>query len=74
MAKAKSEASSKSSVNPLVRYVRETRAEMAKVTWPTREEWIRLSGIVLAVMIAMAVILGVADAIGSRIMELLLFS
>ena len=74
MAKAKTEVSSKSSVNPLVRYVRETRAEMAKVTWPTREEWIRLSGIVLAVMVAMAFVLGVADAIGSQLMELLLFS
>ncbi len=59
-------------VNPVVRYFRETRAELAKVSWPTREEWLRLSGIVLAVTAIMAVILGVADAIGSELMSLLL--
>jgi preprotein translocase subunit SecE len=63
---------SKSPFTPIVRYLRETRAELAKVTWPTREEWLRLSGIVLVVTAIMAVILGVADAIGSQLIELLL--
>lgn len=72
MAKSKSESSSKSSVNPVVRYLRETRAELTKVTWPTREEWLRLSGIVLAVTVAMAFILGAADAFGSWLIGLIL--
>ena len=72
MAKSKSESSSKSSVNPVVRYLRETRAELAKVTWPTREEWLRLSGIVLAVTVVMAFILGAADAFGSWLIGLIL--
>ena len=72
MAKSKSESSSKSSVNPVVRYLRETRAELTKVTWPTREEWLRLSGIVLAVPVAMAFILGAADAFGSWLIGLIL--
>lgn len=62
----------KPTVNPVVRYLRETRAELAKVTWPTREEWLRLSGIVLLVTAVMAVILGAAEAIGAEIMSLLL--
>jgi len=63
---------SKSPLTPITRYLRETRAELGKVTWPTREEWLRLSGIVLVVTAIMAVILGVADAIGSQLMEWLL--
>ncbi|NUQ38864.1 MAG: preprotein translocase subunit SecE [Caldilineales bacterium] len=72
MAKVKTEAPAKISTNPIMRYVRETRAELTKVSWPTREDWIRLSGIVLIVTVVMAIILGVADAAGSWIMELLL--
>ncbi len=63
---------SRSLLAPITRYLRETRAELGKVTWPTREEWLRLSGIVLVVTAIMAVILGVADAIGAQLMELLL--
>ncbi len=74
MAKSKSEAATKAGPNPIIRYLRETRAEVAKVTWPTREEWIRLSGIVLAVTVIMAVILGLADFVGSQLMNLLFYS
>ena len=69
---AKKAESSKSSVNPVVRYLRETRAELTKVTWPTRAEWLRLSGIVLAVTVVMAFILGAADAVGSWLIGLIL--
>ena len=72
MAKSKNETSAKS-VNPVVKYLRETRAEIAKVTWPTRQEWIRLSGIVIAVTLVMALILGVTDAIAAQIMNLILY-
>ena len=69
---AKKAESSKFSVNPAVRYLRETRAELTKVTWPTREEWLRLSGIVLAVTVVMAFVLGAADAVGSWLVGLIL--
>jgi len=72
MAKSKNEASAKS-VNPVVKYLRETRAEISKVTWPTREEWVRLSGIVLAVTVAMALILGITDAVAAQIMNFILY-
>jgi preprotein translocase subunit SecE len=72
MAKSKNEASAKKT-NPVVKYLRETRAEVAKVTWPTRDEWLRLSGIVLAVTVAMALILGITDAFGAQIMNFILY-
>ena len=72
MAKSKNEASAKS-VNPVSKYLRETRAEIAKVTWPTRQEWLRLSSIVLAVTLAMALLLGVTDAVGAQLMNFILY-
>ncbi len=72
MAKSKNEASAKS-VNPVVKYLRETRAEISKVTWPERDEWLRLSGIVLAVTLIMALILGITDAVAAQIMNFILY-
>ena len=56
-------ASAKSkSENRLVRYLRDTRAEIAKVTWPTREEGLRLTGIVLVVTAISGAFLWMADS------------
>jgi preprotein translocase subunit SecE len=44
--------------NRLVRYFRDTRAELRKVHWPTRNEARNLTLIVLAVTVAMTVFLG----------------
>lgn len=45
--------------NRLVRYFKETRAELRKVHWPSRTEARNLTIIVLAVTFAMTVLLGV---------------
>jgi preprotein translocase subunit SecE len=37
--------------NAIVRYFKDTRAEIAKVTWPTREEGLRLTWVVLVVTV-----------------------
>ncbi len=57
--------------NALVRYLKETRAEVRKVSWPTREEAINLTLIVLAVTIAMAIFLGAVDFIFQNLIRLL---
>lgn len=57
--------------NRIVRYLRETRAELAKVTWPTREEALRLTGVVLATMVAFSLFLGVVDYVLSKLFALL---
>lgn len=46
------------SSNAFVRYLRETRGELRKVTWPTWEETWRLSLIVLGVSAVTAIFLG----------------
>ncbi len=48
--------------NPILRYIRETRAELAKVTWPSREEGIRLTIIVLIVTAVSSVFLWAVDS------------
>ena len=52
--------------NPISKYIKETRGELRKVTWPTREESQRLTAIVLAVTVAMAVFLGLLDFVFSN--------
>jgi preprotein translocase subunit SecE len=49
--------------HPLVRYFQETRAELRKVTWPTREETKNLTLIIVTATVAMAVFLGTLDYI-----------
>jgi preprotein translocase subunit SecE len=47
--------------NVIVRYFKETRAELRKVTWPTREETRTLTTIIVIVTVTMAVFLGLLD-------------
>jgi len=58
--------------NRLVRYLRGVRSEMRKVTWPTRQATVRLTGIVLAVTVAMSITLGLIDWVFSRLFALLI--
>jgi preprotein translocase subunit SecE len=58
--------------NAIVRYIKETRAELRKVTWPSREEAINLTLIVMAVTTAMAAFLGVMDYLFSRLFGLII--
>jgi preprotein translocase subunit SecE len=47
--------------NAIVRYLRDTRVELRKVHWPTRQEAESLTKIVLAVTVSMALFLGLLD-------------
>ena len=49
--------------NFIVRYFKETRAELRKVTWPTRQEALNLTLIVVGFTIFMAALLGIIDYI-----------
>jgi preprotein translocase subunit SecE len=51
------------SENALVRTFRETRSELRKVVWPSREETMRLTVVVIAVSVAIGLILFVGDSI-----------
>lgn len=52
--------------------VRETTGELRKVSWPTRQEAINLTRIVLIVIFAMSIFLGILDIIFGRIFALVL--
>ena len=56
----------------IIRYLRETRAELKKVTWPTREEALNLTYIVLGVTFAFALFLGLLDWTFSQVFQLIL--
>lgn len=55
--------------NRFVEYLISSRAELKKVAWPTRDEVIRFSIIVIAISLAVALYFGVVDYILSFIVE-----
>lgn len=52
-------------------FVRDTRSELRKVVWPTREEAINLTLIVIAVSVAIGLFLGAVDYIFQIVFEVL---
>ena len=71
MAKSKTE-KKPGQPNAVVRYFRETRGEIRKVTWPTRQESWRLTAIVLGVTIVFAAFLWIFDFIFSGSIQFLI--
>jgi preprotein translocase subunit SecE len=57
--------------NALVRYFRQTWAELKKVHWPTRREATNLSLIVLGTTVFMSAFLGVVDWLSAQFFSLL---
>jgi preprotein translocase subunit SecE len=55
----------------IVQPLRESRVEMRKVVWPTREETIRLTVVVILLSAIMSAILFAADALFSWLLLLL---
>jgi preprotein translocase subunit SecE len=58
VAKKKEAKKARSKGNVVINYLRETRAELRKVHWPTRQEAWGLTKIVMGVTIAMTIFLG----------------
>jgi preprotein translocase subunit SecE len=58
--------------NFIIKYLKETRAELRKVSWPTWREALNLTGIVIAVTVFMAVLLGVMDFVFSKFFSLII--
>ncbi len=55
----------------ITEYIKETRAEMAHVTWPSRLQAIIYSAAVVIVSVAVAFFLGLFDYIFARLLTLL---
>jgi len=56
--------------NPITQFVRDSRIELRKVVWPTREETIRLTLVVVAVSAGTGLILGGFDFVLSQLFSL----
>jgi preprotein translocase subunit SecE len=54
------------------RFIRETRSELKKVTWPTREQTIRLTGIVIAFSVVVGLLMGGIDFIFQALFKVLI--
>ena len=65
MAKSRSSSASTTTKEPnaIIKYFQDTRAELRRVTWPTREETRKLTLIIVAVTLVMAIFLGTLDYI-----------
>jgi len=57
--------------NRLVKYFKEVRAEIRKVTWPSREEVTRLTTIVIVVLVAASAFMAVVDYAFSWLMRII---
>ena len=53
-------------------FLAEVKAEVRKVTWPTRAEALGGTAVVVVVVLIMALFLGVVDAILSKIVQSLI--
>jgi len=59
-------------MKPLFEYFAASRAELAKVTWPSRRQTIKLTFVVIIFSIAMAALLGALDFGFSTIVQKLI--
>jgi preprotein translocase subunit SecE len=55
--------------NKIVTFLKEVRLEMKKVNWPTRQETIRYTLIVIGVSVAVAIFLGALDFIFTTLLN-----
>jgi preprotein translocase subunit SecE len=51
-------------------FMRDAYAELRKAHWPTREQTIRLTGLVVAISLLMAMLLGLADFVFSELFDI----
>ncbi len=58
--------------NPLVNYFRNSREELKKVSWPTREQVIRDTMIVVAISLAVGAFFAGADKLFEYLFQLLI--
>jgi preprotein translocase subunit SecE len=58
--------------NAMQRYFNETTGELRKVSWPTRQEAVQLTIIVLIVMVFMGAFLGLMDLLAGHALNLAL--
>ena len=72
-AKAKADKEKKPDVGKrIARFFRELRSELKKVSWPTRAETLKKTGIVIVCVIVVGIIVWIFDGIASSVIDALL--
>ena len=55
----------------IIQYVKDTRAELTHVNWPSRQQTLHFTALVIMVALGTAALLGLSDFIFSRLLTLL---
>jgi len=55
-----------------ITFLKEVRAEMSNVSWPSKKETFRLTGIVVGISLIVALFIGILDFIFANLMTLVL--
>ena len=69
---AEKEKNARKSEHAIQKYFREPPGELRKVSWPTWPDAWRLTQLVLLVMLVMGVFLGLMDALGRELINLVI--
>lgn len=59
------------SVNPL-KFFAEVKAELLKVTWPTKKQVVRLTGAVIIISLVVGLFIGALDFTFTKVVELVI--
>ncbi len=59
-------------IKRMITFLKEVRSEISKVIWPTRRETVVLTGVVLASVTLVAVLIWMVDTVFSRVIRLIL--
>lgn len=56
----------------LLQYIREVRAELTRVTWPTRQEALQLTIVILVVSLVVGIYVGGLDLLFTNLLGIIL--
>jgi len=59
-------------LNKLTNYIKNSIIELKKVSWPTKQEAIRHTLLVIAISLVVAVFLGIVDFILTNVLQLII--
>ncbi len=59
-------------MNKLVEYIKDSKTELKKVVWPTKEQAMKHTALVIGFSLALAAFLGIIDFALNKLLEVLL--
>ncbi len=59
-------------MNKAIQFLSQAKAELKKVTWPTRKQTLASTGVVMIIVAIMALYLGIIDVILSKLVKFIL--